>query len=145
MTAIATTGLDALRAVQAGEVPAPGIARLLGFSLTVVEHGHVECELLTRDDMTNPMGSVHGGIAATLLDTVMGCAVHSVLPADARYTTTDLQVRYVRPVVPGTRVRARGTVVHQGRRLVTAVGELVDDADRLVAHATTGCLVTTAA
>src|SRR5213078_3915352 len=92
----ATTGLDLVRAVQRGGAPVPGIARLLGFILTRVDAGDVEAVLETRDDMTNPMGTVHGGIAATLLDTVMGCAVHTVLDAGEGYTTTDLQVRYVR-------------------------------------------------
>jgi uncharacterized protein (TIGR00369 family) len=137
----APAGVALLRAIQSGELPEPGIARLLGFTFTTIEPGRVECELLTRDDMTNPMGSVHGGIAATLLDTVMGCAVQSVLGTGEALTTTDLQVRYVRSVEPGTRVRAEGTVVHRGRRLATAEGRLVDEDGRPVAHATTACMI----
>ena len=74
--------------------------------------------------MTNPMGSVHGGIAATLLDTVMGCAVHTVLDDGESYTTTDLHVHYVRGVNPGKTIVATGTVVHRGRRLATAEGRV---------------------
>jgi uncharacterized protein (TIGR00369 family) len=135
------SGVAMLRAIQSGDLPGPGIARLLGFTLTGIEPGHVECTLVTRDDMTNPMGSVHGGIAATLLDTVMGCAVQSVLDDGEGYTTTDLQVRYVRTVTPGTLVRAEGAVVHRGRRLATADGRLVDEHGKLVAHATTSCMI----
>ena len=135
------SGVAMLRAIQSGDLPGPGIARLLGFTLTNIEPGHVECTLVTRDDMTNPMGSVHGGITATLLDTVMGCAVQSVLPLGEGYTTTDLQVRYVRTVTPGSRVHAVGTVVHRGRRLATAEGRLTDEHGKLVAHATTGCMI----
>ena len=91
--------------------------------------------------MTNPMGSVHGGIAATLLDTVMGCAVQTTLDDGEAFTTTDLQVHYVRTVNPGMAVHATGTVIHRGRRLATAEGRLVDERGKLVAHATTSCMI----
>jgi uncharacterized protein (TIGR00369 family) len=134
-------GLEQVRAVQSGALPSPGIAGLVGFTLSRVDHGDVEATLVTRADMTNPMGSVHGGIAATLLDTVMGCAVHTVLDAGEGYTTTDLHVHYVRGVQPGKMVVATGTVVHRGRRLATAEGRVVDEQGRLVAHGTTSCMV----
>lgn len=130
-----------LEAIKSGAAPGPGIADLLGFTLTRVEPGHVECALETRDDMTNPMGTVHGGIAATLLDTVMGCAVQTTLDDGDAFTTTDLHVHYVRSVMPGTELRAIGTVVHRGRRLATAEGRLLDERGKLVAHATTGCMI----
>jgi uncharacterized protein (TIGR00369 family) len=135
------SGLDAIRAVQAGERPAPGIAQLIGFDLTRVEPGEVDATLATRADMTNPMGTVHGGIAATLLDTVMGCAVQTVLDEGEGYTTTDLHVHYVRAVAPGATLTATGTVLHRGRRLATAEGRLTDERGRLVAHGTTSCMV----
>jgi uncharacterized protein (TIGR00369 family) len=134
-------GLQVVRALQDGGAPVPGIAQLLGFTLTRVEPGSVDAVLDTRDDMTNPMGTVHGGIAATLLDTVMACAVLTVLDAGESYTTTDLQVRYVRAVAPGTTVTATGTVTHRGRRLATGEGRLVDERGRLVAHGTTSCMI----
>ena len=135
------SGLEQVRAVQQGVLPRPGIAGLIGFSLSRVDHGDVEAVLDTRRDMTNPMGSVHGGIAATLLDTVMGCAVHTVLEPGESYTTTDLHVYYVRGINPGTAVTASGTIVHRGRRLATAEGRVVDERGRLVAHGTTSCMV----
>jgi uncharacterized protein (TIGR00369 family) len=135
------SGLEQVQAVQAGVLPRPGMAALVGFELTRVHPGDVEATLTTRADMTNPMGSVHGGVAATLLDTVMGCAVHTVLDAGESYTTTDLHVHYVRGVHPGQTIVATGTVAHRGRRLATAEGRILDDRGRLVAHGTTSCMV----
>ena len=135
------SGLEQVRAVQAGVLPRPGIAGLVGFELSRVDPGDVEATLATRPDMTNPMASVHGGIAATLLDTVMGCAVHTVLDAGESYTTTDLHVHYVRGVRPGTTIVATGTVVHRGRRLATAEGRILDERGRLVAPGPTSCMV----
>jgi uncharacterized protein (TIGR00369 family) len=91
----------------------------------------------------NPIGVVHGGVAATLLDSAMGCAVQSTLTAGVGYTTTDLQVRYVRAMGTDTGpVRAEGTVVHAGRRLVTAQGQIIaKNSGKLIAHATTACMV----
>jgi uncharacterized protein (TIGR00369 family) len=139
------TGIERLRAVQAGAVPGPGIARLLGFTLTRVQPGEVQAALDARDDMTNPMGTIHGGVGATLLDTVMGCAVQTVLDDREAYTTTDLHVHYVRAVTPGASLTATGTVLHRGRRLATAEGKLVDERGRLIAHGTTSCMVFAAA
>ena len=136
-----TTGLEQVRQVQSGELDPPGIAGLIGFRLTRVDQGDVEATLATRPDMANPMGSVHGGIAATLLDTVMACAVHTELEPGETYTTTDLHVHYVRGVNPGTSLVALGTITHKGRRLATAEGRLVDERGRLVAHGTTSCMV----
>ena len=93
--------------------------------------------------MYNPIGSVHGGIAATLLDSCTGCAVHTTLAAGVGYTTTDLQVRYIRAMTDTTgRVLAEGRVIHSGRRTATAEGRLfVEDGERLIAHATSGCAI----
>jgi uncharacterized protein (TIGR00369 family) len=93
--------------------------------------------------MYNPIGSVHGGIAATLLDSSLGCAIHTTLPAGVGYTTSDLQVRYVRAMSASTgRVLAESTVVHRGRKLATAEGRLyAEDGGKLFAHGTTSCLI----
>ena len=110
----------------------------------LVEPGRVIFAVEPREWMYNPIGSVHGGVAATLLDSSLGCAIHTVLPAGARYTTTDLHVRYVRAMSADTgRVLADSRVVHAGRKLATAEGRLYaeDDTERLFAHATTSCLV----
>jgi len=136
------SGLEMMRLVAAGELPAPGIATLLGMELTEVEDGTATFTLEPDARMLNPLGSVHGGIAATLLDSAMGCAVHTTLPAGRGYTTAQLNLHYLRPMLPGMGlVRAVGTVLHRGRRQSTAEGRLLDAEDRLLAHGTTTCLV----
>ena len=122
-------GLDAIRMVAAAELPPPPIAELLGMTITKVERGHVIFALEPAEWMYNPIGSVHGGIAATILDSSLGCAVHTTLDAGVGYTTTDLQVRYVRAIGAETgRVLAESHVVHSGRRLATAEGRLYVEA-----------------
>ena len=122
-------GLDAIRMVAAGELPPPPIAELLGMTITLVERGRVIFALEPAEWMYNPIGSVHGGIAATILDSSLGCAVHTTLDAGVRYTTSDLQVRYVRAIGAETgRVLAESNVVHTGRRLATAEGRLYVEA-----------------
>ena len=136
------SGLDVLRAIQAGDLPRPGVSLLLGMQIDEVELGRVTFSMVPRRDMANPMGTMHGGIVATLLDTVMGCAVHSSLESGVGYTTLDLDVRYVRsaPLV-GTAIRAYGNVVHVGGRTATAEGRVVDAEGHLLAHATTTCML----
>ena len=137
-------GLEAIRRIAAGELPPPPIASLLDFEITLVEPGRVIFAVEPREWMYNPIGSVHGGVAATLLDSSLGCAIHTVLPAGARYTTTDLHVRYVRAMTAETgRVLADSRVVHAGRKLATSEGRLYAESDpeRLFAHATTSCLI----
>lgn len=136
-------GIDYLRAIATGTLPPPPVARLLDFSVIDVEPGRVVFALRPAEWMYNPIGSVHGGIAATLLDSCMGCAVHSTLEAGIGYATTDLQVRYIRAMNVATgRVLAEGRVVHAGRRVTTAEGRLyVEEGETLIAHATTGCAI----
>ncbi len=137
------SGLDVMRLAQANQDgDAPHIGRLLGMSFDEVEKGRVVMSLSTRPDFTNPLGMVHGGIAATLLDSVMGCAVHSTLAPGVGYTTLELKVNYIRAArTDGQRLVGEGTVVHAGRRTATAEGRIVDERGALVAHATTTCLI----
>jgi uncharacterized protein (TIGR00369 family) len=137
------SGLEYMQAIVAGTVGAPPISRALGFQVIEVEHGRAVFALEPAEWMYNPIGSVHGGIAATLLDSCMGCAVHTTLEADVGYTTTDLQVRYIRGMSIATgRVLAEGRVVHAGRRTATAEGRLFSEADEtLIAHGSTGCVI----
>jgi uncharacterized protein (TIGR00369 family) len=139
----AMNGLELMRWVQT-ERPTdiPSIGRLLGMRFEEVDHGRIVISLDTRPDFANPLGSVHGGIAATLLDSAMGCAVHTTLPAGAGYTTLELKVNYIRAArTDGQTLTAEGTVVHGGRRIATAEGKVLDDQGKLVAHATTTCMI----
>ncbi len=137
------SGLAAMAAIADGSIAPPPIARLLGFELVEVALGRAVFACEPQEWMYNPIGSVHGGIAATLLDSCMGCAVHTTLDPGVAYTTADLQVRYVRAMDAATgRVRAEGTVIHRGRRTATAEGRLVAESDgALIAHGTTGCVI----
>ena len=136
------SGLEFLEAIRTGAVPAPPIALLLGFSILEVQEGRVTFALEPAEYHYNPIGVVHGGIAATLLDTVMGCAVQSRLPRGRAYTTLDVQVRYLRPLTAKTgRVLGIGTSVHAGARVATAEGRIADEAGRLYATGTTSCLL----
>lgn len=137
------SGLELLRWMTADGAPdRPTIGRLLGMRFDELEHGRVVISVQTRPDFANPLGIVHGGIAATLLDSVASCAVHTTLPAGVSYTTLELKVNYVRAVqTSGETLTATGTVIHAGRRVATAEGRVVDDRDRLIAHATITCLI----
>jgi uncharacterized protein (TIGR00369 family) len=136
------TGLEVMQAVADGELPPPTIAELLGMRLVELTDGSATFEMDPDERMMNPIGSVHGGIAATLLDSAMGCAVHTTLPPGWGYTTAQLGVHYLRSMQPGMgTVRAVGTVLHRGRRQSTAEGKLYDAQGRVLAHGTTTCLV----
>ncbi|SME88817.1 PaaI family thioesterase [Streptomyces sp. Amel2xC10] len=136
------SGLDLLRDVRAGLLPRPPIAASLDFTLDVVEHGRAEFSLLPGEEHYNPIGSVHGGVYATLLDSAAGCAVHTTLPAGTGYTSVDLSVKFLRRITVDTgRVRAIGRVLSGGRRTALAEATLVDAEDRLLAHATSTCLL----
>lgn len=137
------SGLEIMRALQAQpQFDVPNIGRLLGMRFDEVEHGRIVGSLDTRPDFANPLGIVHGGIAATLLDTVMGCAVHTTLAAGVSYTTLELKVNYVRAArISGQTLTGTGTVIHGGRRVATAEGRIVDEQGKLIAHGTTTCMI----
>lgn len=138
----AMSGLELFRAMVAGELPAPPIGRTNHFRLVEAEHGRVVFEGRPSLDFYNPLGTVHGGWIATLLDSALGCAVHSTLPAGQGYTTLEIKVNYVRPVLERTGpVRSTGRIVHAGSRVATADATLTDAAGKLYAHGSTTCLV----
>jgi uncharacterized protein (TIGR00369 family) len=139
------SGMEFLSAIRAGELPPAPVADLLGFAPREIEPGRVTFVLEPTEQHYNPIGSVHGGVVATLLDTVMGCALHSLLPKGTGYTTLDISVRYLRPVTVQTgRVTAEGTVVHRGRRTATTEAKLVDDLGRVLATGTSSLLLLSA-
>jgi uncharacterized protein (TIGR00369 family) len=135
-------GIDHLRAMMAGDLPPPPVMTLLGITLGTVEDGVVRMQLEAAEYLYNPIGTVHGGILATILDSVMGCAVHSTLPVGRGYTTLEIKVNYLRAVTDavGT-VTAEGRAVHVGRTTGVADARLFDEGGRLYATASTTCLV----
>lgn len=136
------TGLQLLEMAFRNAGSAPSIGRTLNFSVVHVEHGRVEFEGEPNENHLNPLKTVHGGYAATLLDSCMGCAVHSTLPAGKSYTTLELKINYIRAMRPGIgKVRAIGNIIHAGRSTATAEGRLVDAEGRLIAHGTTTCII----
>jgi uncharacterized protein (TIGR00369 family) len=135
-------GLDFLRAIIAGTVPQPPIAKLMSFRLTEAEKNRVAFEGLPNFDLYNPIGTVHGGYAATLLDSALGCAIFTTLLKGDTWTTLELKVNYVRAMNKDTGpVRAEGRVIHRGRTVATSEGDLKDRAGKLYAHATTTCMI----
>ena len=136
------SGLQTMEAMLRGELPYPPIAKTLSFQLMEVSHGRAVFQGTPLPAHLNPMGTVHGGWYATLLDSALGCAVHTTMPAGRGYTTAELGVNLVKGLSPKVpRVRAIGKVLHCGRQLATAEARLVGADGTLYAHATTTCLV----
>jgi uncharacterized protein (TIGR00369 family) len=136
------SGLDYLRGIAEGRFPAAPISRLMNFTLVEVERGRAVFEAIPGEEHYNPIGVVHGGLAATLLDSAMGVAVHSTLEPGAAYTTLEFKVNLVRPITVETGpIRSIGELTHLGRRTATAQARLEDGAGKLLAHASTTCLI----
>jgi uncharacterized protein (TIGR00369 family) len=136
------SGLQLMEAIVAGDVPPPGFATTLGIEPTAFSERRASFALTPGPEHLNPLGVVHGGILSTLLDSAMGCAVHTTLQAGETYTTLELDVKFVRPVLAGQGlVTAEATVIHAGRQTATAEGRVLDEDGRLYAHATTTCLI----
>jgi len=135
-------GLGFLSAIVAGTIPNPPISEVLGFHLTEVEYGRAVFAGLPEFRHYNPIGTVHGGFAMTLLDSALGCAVFSTLVKGEGWTTLEIKVNLVRPLTKDTgMVRAEGRIVHRGRTMATSEGDLKDRAGKLYAHATTTTMI----
>jgi uncharacterized protein (TIGR00369 family) len=135
-------GLEFMQAIIDGKIPAPPIARAMGFLITKVEKGYALAEAIPSFDYYNPIGSVHGGYAATLLDTVLGVSVHTMMEKGQGYTTLEFKISFIKAITKDTGpVRAEGRVMSCGRRAATSEAHLRDASGRLLAHATTTCLV----
>ena len=131
------SGLELLRALIAGRLPAPSIGRTLGFRLVEVQPGIAVFEGEPFDGLLNPLGSVHGGWALALIDSATGCAVHTELPAGMGYASVETKANFVRPIAPDSgRVRCEGRVVSRGRQIATAEARLLSAEGKLLAHGT---------
>lgn len=135
-------GLGFLKAIIGGTVPNPPISELLGFHLTEIEKGRAVFEGVPEFRHYNPIGTVHAGFASALLDSALGCAVFSTITKGETWTTLELKFNFVRPLSQDTgAVRAEGRIVHRGRTVATAEGDLKDRAGKLYAHASTTCMI----
>ena len=136
------SGLELFQHLLETNTPPPPISQTLGFRLVEVDKGLAVFAIEPAEHLYNPIGSVHGGVYATLLDSAAGCAVHTTLAAGVNYTSLDLSVKFLRSMTPdGGEVRAIGTVIHSGRRTALAEAKMVDSKGRLLATATSSCLI----
>jgi uncharacterized protein (TIGR00369 family) len=136
------SGIEFLTGIKEGRIPAAPIGRLLGFHFTRIEPGAVALVLPIGAHLYNPIGSVHGGIAATVLDTVMGCSIHSTLPKGRAYSTLEIKISYLRPLTQALgEVMVEGQVLNVGRKAAFAEGKILDSAGKLYATGTTTCAV----
>ncbi len=135
-------GLELMQGLVEGKYPWPPIMKTLDYSLDRVEHGVAVFSGAGKIEHYNPIGSVHGGWIATLLDSCMGCAVHTTLKAGQGYTSLEIKVNFVRAVLESSgRMTAEGRVIHAGKSTATAEGKLVDAGGKLLAHSTTTCMI----
>ena len=140
--AAATSGLEFLRGLLDGKFPSPPFAEVSDVWPVSVEKGRIVFEATPSSRFYNPMGVVHGGWLSLLVDTAMGCAVHSALDAGQAYTTTDLRTTFVRPVNEATgRLRCEATLLQIGGRTASSEGRILDVRGALVAHGSESCLI----
>jgi uncharacterized protein (TIGR00369 family) len=136
------SGLEFVQGLADGSLPLNTIAQTLGYDVSEAASGRVVVTAEPTDRLLNPAGTVHGGFAATLLDSCMGLAVQSTLEQGVSQTTLEFKISLVRPIVPETGViKAEGVVLSRGRRIGTAEGRITDGGGRLLAHGTTTCLI----
>lgn len=139
---LAEEGLSFLRGMAEGRHPGPPIAEAMDLDLVEVEEGRVVFTGKPSARFFNPLGTIHGGWTATILDSAMACAVHAMLRAGEAYTTLEMKLNYVRPVLPdGGTLRCEGRIIHRGNTVATSEGKLVDDRGRLLAHGTETCVI----
>ncbi|HEX4327745.1 MAG TPA: PaaI family thioesterase [Burkholderiales bacterium] len=136
------SGLAFVQGLTDGTLPLNTIAATLGYDISEAQEGRVVVTAQPNDSHLNPAGTVHGGLAATLLDSCMGLAIHSTLEPGVGSTTLEFKISFVRPITPETGpLRAEGTVLSRGRRVGTAEGRITDSQGRLLVHGTTTCLI----
>lgn len=135
------TGLQLLQAMAAGHIPPASISETIPMKPTLIEHAKVTFEVLADKRHLNPLGGVHGGFAATVLDTVTGCAIHTILEAGIGYGTIDLNIKMCRPIPKDKPLIAIGTVINSSKNLAISEGKIIDEDGKLYAHATATCMI----
>lgn len=135
-------GLEFLQGILNGDIPAAPVAKTLDFHPISVEAGKVQFEFMPQEFHFNPIGSVHGGIVSTALDTVMGCAIHSILPRGVAYTTLELKVNFIKAVtLQSGRMLVEGRLIHSGRSTALVEGDVKDENGTLYAHGVSTCMI----
>ncbi|GGB63602.1 PaaI family thioesterase [Shewanella inventionis] len=135
------TGLELMQAMLKGDIPPPSISETIPMKAVEVSDGKVTFEAMANERHLNPMGGVHGGFAATVLDTVTACAVHSALGAGVSYSTIDLAIKMVRPVPQNKTLIATGSLMNLSKSLGISEGRLTTEDGKLLATATASCLI----
>lgn len=136
------TGLEFVEGLANGSLPLNTMAETLGYDIVEAERGRVVITAEPSENHLNPAGTVHGGLAATMLDSCMGLAIHSMLDKGKGSTTLEFKISFVRPIMPHSgEIRAEGIVLNHGRRVGTAEGRVTDQTGRLLVHGTTTCLI----
>ncbi len=135
------TGLQLLQAMAAGHIPPASISETIPMKPTVIEHAKVTFIVQADQRHLNPLGGVHGGFAATVLDTVTGCAIHTVLEAGVGYGTIDLNIKMCRPIPKDKALTAIGSVINTSKNLAISEGKIIDEDGKLYAHATATCMI----
>lgn len=139
---LSMSGLEFLLGIRSGEIPRPPIMELMGIKGEEVEEGRIVFSVEPAEYHYNPLGTVHGGLAATILDTAMACAVQTTLPAGVGLTTVEMKVNYLRPLTGKTgKVFCEGKVITVSRTLALAEGRIIDGQGKLYAHATETCMI----
>lgn len=135
------SGMELLTCVAEGRCPGPAMASTIPMAIESVKEGEARFTAMAGNQHLNPMGGVHGGFAATVLDSVTGCAVHTLLEPGEGYATVDLNIKMLRPVPTGKKLIAVGSVIHKGRNLGVSEGSLKDEQGKIYAHATATCMI----
>ena len=136
------SGLEYMQKLAAGEVPPSGMSELMGFRLVEASEGRAVLTIRPEERHYNGIGIVHGGLAATLLDSALGCAINTMMPAGRVFTTLEMKINYVRPMRRETgEVRCEASVIHVGGRVATAEGRIIDENGKLYAHGTATCML----
>lgn len=136
-------GIERLKAIMAGDIPPPTMAETMTMKLLEVEEGFVRFTAVADDRLLNLMGGVHGGFSATVLDTITGCAVSTLLNENTGFATTDLNVKMVRPIQIGQELIAEGRVINKSRRLAIADGKIIDEKGKIYATGSASCMILT--
>ena len=134
-------GIEQLKAMLAGEFPPPSMAKTMSSELIDVEEGFVRFIVKADDRLLNLMGGVHGGFSATVIDTITGCAVSTLLDEETAFATTDLNVKMIRPIQVGQGLIAEGRVINRSRRLAVADGKIIDENGKIFAIGSASCMI----